>query len=218
MQLYYNKAAPPTAVIIPSILPIIGCALVISFVHLKKALLTLNTTAPTGAIPLTNPHNVPVIFLISDHTLGQWTNEMTNAHPIIGKILGIITAVGGAALLAAKPILLLQGAVKGATGATLLFGEASLLASAKTKIAAAAIGIWRGVVSAAQSVALAYMYATNGMSAAQMAQAVKAKAAAVAQGIWNGVMTICEVVNAAIANLKPFATERPIVITPFQMP
>lgn len=131
----------------------------------------------------------------------KWTNTMTNAHPILGKILGILTAVGGVALLAAKPILLLQGAVKGATGATLLFGEASLLASAKTKIAAAAIGIWRGVVSAAQSVALAYMYATNGMSAAQMAQAVKAKAAAVAQGIWNGVMTI----GRSVANGFRFA-------------
>ncbi|MFJ1815240.1 peptidoglycan DD-metalloendopeptidase family protein [Staphylococcus saprophyticus] len=131
----------------------------------------------------------------------KWTNTMTNAHPILGKILGILTAVGGVALLAAKPILLLQGAVKGATGQTLLFGEASLLASAKTKIAAAAVGIWRGVVSAAQSVALAYMYATKGMTLAQMAQAVKAKAAAVAQGIWNGVTAI----GRSIANGYRFA-------------
>lgn len=131
----------------------------------------------------------------------KWTNTMTNAHPILGQILGILTAFGGVALLAAKPILLLQGAVKGATGQTLLFGEASLLASAKTKIAAAAVGIWRGVVSAAQSVALAYMYATKGMTLAQMAQAVKAKAAAVAQGIWNGVTAI----GRSIANGYRFA-------------
>ncbi|MCD8859247.1 hypothetical protein K2V65_08435 [Staphylococcus gallinarum] len=130
---------------------------------------------------------VGAVVLSVSNAFFKWTNEMTNAHPIIGKILGIITAVGGAALLAAKPILLLQGAVKGATGATLLFGEASLLASAKTKIAAAAIGIWRGVVSAAQSVALAYMYATKGMTAAQMAQAVKSKVAAAAMIVWTGV-------------------------------
>ncbi|TRL83023.1 peptidoglycan DD-metalloendopeptidase family protein [Staphylococcus saprophyticus] len=115
----------------------------------------------------------------------KWTNTMTNAHPILGKILGVLTAVGGVALLAAKPILLLRGALLGATGATTLFGNAGALAAAKTKIASAAIAIWRGVVSGAQSVALAYMYATNGMSAAQMAQAFKAKAAAVAMGVWT---------------------------------
>ncbi|MBN6203938.1 peptidoglycan DD-metalloendopeptidase family protein [Staphylococcus saprophyticus] len=131
----------------------------------------------------------------------KWTNTMTNAHPILGKILGVLTAVGGVALLAAKPILLLRGALLGATGATTLFGNAGALAAAKTKIASAAIAIWRGVVSGAQSVALAYMYATNGMSAAQMAQAVKAKAAAVAQGIWNGVTAI----GRSIANGYRFA-------------
>lgn len=131
---------------------------------------------------------IGAVVLSVSNAFFKWTNTMTNAHPILGQILGILTAFGGVALLAAKPILLLQGAVKGATGATLLFGEASLLASAKTKIAAAAVGIWRGVVSAAQSVALAYMYATKGMTLAQMTQAVKAKAAAVAQGIWNGVV------------------------------
>lgn len=131
---------------------------------------------------------IGAVVLSVSNAFFKWTNTMTNAHPVLGQILGILTAFGGVALLAAKPILLLQGAVKGATGATLLFGEASLLASAKTKIAAAAVGIWRGVMSAAQSVALAYMYATKGMTLAQMAQAVKAKAAAVAQGIWNGVV------------------------------
>ena len=131
----------------------------------------------------------------------KWTNTMTNAHPMIGKIIGLLTAFGGVALLAAKPILLLRGALLGATGATTLFGNAGALAAVKTKIAAAAVGIWRGVVSAAQSVALAYMYATKGMTLAQMAQAVKAKAAAVAQGIWNGVTAI----GRSIANGYRFA-------------
>lgn len=131
----------------------------------------------------------------------KWTNTMTNAHPILGKILGILTAVGGVALLAAKPILLLRGALLGATGATKLLGNAGAIAAIKTKIAAAAMGIWRGIVSASRTVALAYMYATKGMTLAQMAQAVKAKAAAVAQGIWNGVMTI----GRSVANGFRFA-------------
>lgn len=131
---------------------------------------------------------VGAVVLSMSSAFFKWTNTMTNAYPILGKILGVLTAVGGVALLAAKPILLLRGALLGATGATTLFGNAGALAAAKTKIASAAVAIWRGVVSGAQSVALAYMYATNGMSAAQMAQAFKAKAAAVAQGIWNGVV------------------------------
>ncbi|MDW4222069.1 peptidoglycan DD-metalloendopeptidase family protein [Staphylococcus saprophyticus] len=79
----------------------------------------------------------------------KWTNTMTNAHPILGKILGVLTAVGGVALLAAKPILLLRGALLGATGATTLFGKAGALAAAKTKIATAATIVWTGVTKAA---------------------------------------------------------------------
>ncbi|WP_063410294.1 peptidoglycan DD-metalloendopeptidase family protein [Staphylococcus succinus] len=93
----------------------------------------------------------------------KWTATMTNAHPIIGKILGVLTAFGGVALLAAKPILLLQGAVYSATGKTLLFGKASvfaaaktkllgnegLLASAKLKIAGAATKVWTAVTKGA---------------------------------------------------------------------
>lgn len=151
---------------------------------------------------------VGAVVLSMSNAFFKWTNTMTNAHPILGKILGVLTAVGGVALLAAKPILLLRGALLGATGATTLFGKAGAFAvlnlkrqAIQTKIAAAAMGIWRGVVSASQTVALAYMYATKGMTLAQMAQAVKAKAAAVAQGIWNGVMTI----GRSVANGFRFA-------------
>ncbi|MDW4369468.1 peptidoglycan DD-metalloendopeptidase family protein [Staphylococcus saprophyticus] len=79
----------------------------------------------------------------------KWTNTMTNAHPILGKILGILTAVGGVALLAAKPILLLRGALLGATGATKLLGNAGAIAAIKTKIAAAAMVLWTGASKAA---------------------------------------------------------------------
>ena len=70
-----RSATPPNAVSSPNIFPIIGCAFVIVAVHLKKAALMLNTAAPTGAIPLANPHNVPVIFLINDHTLGPFVSK-----------------------------------------------------------------------------------------------------------------------------------------------
>lgn len=79
----------------------------------------------------------------------KWTSTMTNAHPMIGKIIGLLTAFGGVALLAAKPILLLRGALLGATGATTLFGNAGALAAVKTKIAAAAMVIWTGVTKGA---------------------------------------------------------------------
>lgn len=86
----------------------------------------------------------------------KWTNTMTNAYPILGKILGVLTAVGGVALLAAKPILLLRGALLGATGATTLFGKAGAFAkiqmgliAAKAKISAAAMAIWTGVTKGA---------------------------------------------------------------------
>lgn len=79
----------------------------------------------------------------------KWTNTMTNAHPMIGKIIGLLTAFGGVALLAAKPILLLRGALLGATGATTLFGNAGALAAVKTKIAAAAMVVWTGVTKGA---------------------------------------------------------------------
>lgn len=86
----------------------------------------------------------------------KWTNTMTNAYPILGKILGVLTAVGGVALLAAKPILLFRGALLGATGATTLFGKAGAFAkiqmgliAAKAKISAAAMAIWTGVTKGA---------------------------------------------------------------------
>lgn len=86
----------------------------------------------------------------------KWTATMTNAHPMIGKILGLLTAFGGVGLLAAKPILLLRGALLGATGATTLFGKAGAFAkiqmgliAAKAKISAAAMAIWTGVTKGA---------------------------------------------------------------------
>ena len=77
----------------------------------------------------------------------KWTATMTNAHPIIGKILGIMTALGGVTLLAAKPILLLRGALLGATGATKLFGNAGAIAAIKTNVAKTATKLWTGTIT-----------------------------------------------------------------------
>ncbi|UNP87057.1 peptidoglycan DD-metalloendopeptidase family protein [Staphylococcus equorum] len=77
----------------------------------------------------------------------KWTATMTNAHPIIGKILGIMTALGGVTLLAAKPILLLRGALLGATGATKLFGNAGAIAAIKTNVAKTATKLWTATIT-----------------------------------------------------------------------
>ncbi|MCD8892875.1 peptidoglycan DD-metalloendopeptidase family protein [Staphylococcus nepalensis] len=107
----------------------------------------------------------------------KWTNEMTNAHPMIGKILGYMTAIAGIGLLAAKPFFMVGGALismrralLAVTGAEMLFGKAGafatlqtnrqrlatkllgnegLLASAKMKIAAAATKTWSLVTKGA---------------------------------------------------------------------
>lgn len=95
----------------------------------------------------------------------KWTNTMTNAHPMIGKIIGLLTAFGGVALLAAKPILLLRGALLGATGATTLFGNAGALAAVKTKIATAAMLVWttvsKGAALATRGLGLAIRFMTG---------------------------------------------------------
>ncbi|WP_432724614.1 peptidoglycan DD-metalloendopeptidase family protein [Staphylococcus equorum] len=77
----------------------------------------------------------------------KWTATMTNAHPILGKILGIMTALGGVTLLAAKPIILLRGALLGATGATKLFGKAGAIAAIKTNVAKTATKLWTGTIT-----------------------------------------------------------------------
>ncbi|MCD8872131.1 peptidoglycan DD-metalloendopeptidase family protein [Staphylococcus gallinarum] len=138
----------------------------------------------------------------------KWTASMTNAHPIIGKILGLLTAFGGAALLAAKPILLLRGALLGATGAQKVFGAAGAFATIKLKllrletmlanlhmklfgkqglIAATATKIWSAVTATATAVARGYRYAIAALTTSQTMNAIKSKIAAAAMVVWTGV-------------------------------
>lgn len=95
----------------------------------------------------------------------KWTATMTNAHPIIGKLLGIMTALGGVTLLAAKPILLLRGALLGAAGATKLFGNAGAIAALKTKLVTAATIVWttvsKGAALATRGLGLAIRFMTG---------------------------------------------------------
>lgn len=91
--------------------------------------------APVGAVMLNITKNVT-----------SFTASMTNAHPIIGKVVGVITAVGGAAFLLAKGAF--AGLSTAISVANLLFkvsrGQMALSAvmagkySTATKIAAAA--------------------------------------------------------------------------------
>lgn len=97
------------------------------------------------------------------------------ANNTMGMMTGILTAVGGA--LAA--IIPMWGVYRTVMGGV----------SIATGVARVATVVYRGVMSAAQTTALAYIYATKGLTVAQMGQAVKTKAAAVAQGIWNGVVS-----------------------------
>ncbi|MGP0637776.1 peptidoglycan DD-metalloendopeptidase family protein [Staphylococcus xylosus] len=151
---------------------------------------------------------VGAVVLKVSNAFFKWTNEMTNAHPIIGKILGIVTAFGGAALLAAKPILLLRGALLGATGASKLFGAAGAFATIKMKllrletmlaglhmklfgkqgiIAATATKIWSGVTATATAVARGYRYAIAALTTSQTMNAIKSKIASAAMIVWTGV-------------------------------
>ncbi|RMI85011.1 peptidoglycan DD-metalloendopeptidase family protein [Staphylococcus pseudoxylosus] len=95
------------------------------------------------------------------------------ANNTMGMMTGILTAVGGA--LAA--IIPMWGVYRTVMGGV----------SIATGVARAATVVYRGVMSAAQTTALAYMYATKGLTVAQMGQAVKSKVAAAATVVWTSV-------------------------------
>ncbi|MEJ7393140.1 peptidoglycan DD-metalloendopeptidase family protein [Staphylococcus saprophyticus] len=147
----------------------------------------------------------------------KWTSTMTNAHPMIGKIVGLLTAFGGVALLAAKPILLLRGALLGATGASRLFGAAGAFATIKLKllrletmlanlhmklfgkeslIAATATKLWSAVTTTATAIANGYRYAIAWLATTFTAENIKKRASMIAQGLWNAVTAT----GKAIAN------------------
>ncbi|MDW4052643.1 peptidoglycan DD-metalloendopeptidase family protein [Staphylococcus saprophyticus] len=99
---------------------------------------------------------VGAVMLKLTTAMTGWISSMMEAHPMIGKIMGGLTALAGTALLIGKPFLLLRGALLGATGATTLFGKAGAFAvlnlkrqAIQTKIATVATTVWTGVTKAA---------------------------------------------------------------------
>ncbi|MBA1352702.1 peptidoglycan DD-metalloendopeptidase family protein [Staphylococcus cohnii] len=90
---------------------------------------------------------VGAVMLKLTTAMTGWISSMMEAHPMIGKIIGGLTALTGTALLIGKPFLLLRGALLGATGATTLFGNAGAIATAKMKIAEVTTKIWTGTVT-----------------------------------------------------------------------
>ncbi|WP_347133230.1 peptidase M23, partial [Staphylococcus ureilyticus] len=99
---------------------------------------------------------VGAVMLKLTTAMTGWISSMMEAHPMIGKIVGAMTALTGTALLIGKPFLLLRGALLGATGATTLFGKAGAFAvlnlkrqAIQAKIATVATTVWTGVTKAA---------------------------------------------------------------------
>ena len=64
------KPTPISVPKIPTIVPIHGCAFIKLDTKPAIAVVTLNTTAPTGAIPFNNPHIAVDTFLINCHAIG----------------------------------------------------------------------------------------------------------------------------------------------------
>lgn len=95
---------------------------------------------------------VGTMMLKLSMTVTGFVASMMQAHPMIGKVVGAMTALAGTALLIGKPFFILRGALLGATGATTLFGEAGALAGLRMRIASAATAVWRAMIISTSTV------------------------------------------------------------------
>jgi SLT domain-containing protein/murein DD-endopeptidase MepM/ murein hydrolase activator NlpD/predicted nucleic acid-binding Zn-ribbon protein len=95
---------------------------------------------------------VGAMMLRLSMTITGFVSSMMQAHPMIGKVVGAMTALIGTALLVGKPFFILRGALLGATGATTLFGEADALAGLRMRIASAATAVWRAMIISTSTV------------------------------------------------------------------
>lgn len=99
---------------------------------------------------------VGAMMLKLSMTVTGFISSLMQAHPMIGKVVGAMTALAGTALLIGKPFFILRGALLGATGATTLFGKAGAIATLnmkrqalQAKIASVATTVWTGVTKGA---------------------------------------------------------------------
>ncbi|MBF7029657.1 peptidoglycan DD-metalloendopeptidase family protein [Staphylococcus kloosii] len=95
---------------------------------------------------------VGAMMLKLSMTVTGFISSLMQAHPMIGKVVGAMTALAGTALLIGKPFFILRGALLGATGATTLFGEAGALAGLRMRIASAATAVWRAMIISTSTV------------------------------------------------------------------
>lgn len=99
---------------------------------------------------------VGAMMLKLSMTVTGFVSSLMQAHPMIGKVVGAMTALAGTALLIGKPFFILRGALLGATGAETLFGKAGAFAvlnmkrqALQAKIAEVATKAWTLTTKAA---------------------------------------------------------------------
>ncbi|KYH14878.1 peptidoglycan DD-metalloendopeptidase family protein [Staphylococcus kloosii] len=99
---------------------------------------------------------VGAMMLKLSMTVTGFISSLMQAHPMIGKVVGAMTALAGTALLIGKPFFILRGALLGATGAETLFGKAGAFAvlnmkrqALQAKIAEVATKAWTLTTKAA---------------------------------------------------------------------
>lgn len=95
---------------------------------------------------------VGAMMLKLSMTVTGFISSLMQAHPMIGKVVGAMTALAGTALLIGKPFFILRGALLGATGAETLFGKAGALAALRMRIASAATAVWRTMIISTSTV------------------------------------------------------------------
>lgn len=95
---------------------------------------------------------VGAMMLKLSMTVTGFISSLMQAHPMIGKVVGAMTALAGTALLIGKPFFILRGALLGATGAETLFGKAGALAALRMRIASASTAIWKAMIISTSTV------------------------------------------------------------------
>lgn len=156
-----------------------------------------------------------------------WLAKMTEAHPNISRVLGVLTILTGAFMTLAPTIALITAGIgplvlKMASLAISIFRVSTYtkMWSVVTKIATGVQTAWRAVVSGSQTVALAYMYSIDklklaksalitkvkALGASQTAQTLKTKVATVATKAWGVASKVAGVATRGLGLAIRFMT------------